>query len=700
MWPSSSAISNSPAAGSLGTNLVNTTLNVTSGTLSGFPDYTFGNGSALGVQLLSNGDAVVTSGSQPVNVAAGGTIDADYAGIRVSYPGTTLTASGPQAGSTTVHLPQGLSYTPDRTTSANRYLAQVEIPGSRSLSNQFRHSGDLTLSLPSDAWVFDEARPLLYQVSDFLMPETGNLSFTAADSEWVHRAAYDQLDAQHAAGQHETAAMRLRMSNEGHFRHSRVFPGSTVSFDRSADGSVRTTAADLDVDAGSFTSHFPAATEVAWATSGIMEIRDGRISPNSVLPDAAPLTVAFDGTCPGDDCGPAPGSATDSVTVFPDGDQLQFTPDGGLWANGALSPKSLTWGIRGDGSYTHRSDDFTAGSFHLPGQQLYANDNPLAAAGPLQASAGPLAPAVLSLAAYDPTDHDHPVYAETARYRDGAGIYPGVTFTVRGGGNIGASRIVGLVSDYANELQQDVSKYYVRRSGVSGRHVASEGSFSPTLVLYDYNFELTRYQLTFLSNENEDSWVDGAVAVPYPSQFSQRFLGLRLSCTGALDGAEIDPDDADAKPLAYWNGSFTPIAMRFAPQVGAGCYDDRFLTLGLVSGAANLDNPLAGSLAFMPGGNIGTLDDNIEGVDGRLGLPALVRLNGPGEEQYPLVPVSKLYFNNPNASGAPGNGYVNFAATCNVPFFEDLKVHDCLAPLPHAPQCACQGAHQPGMSSM
>lgn len=46
------AYSNAPLPSALGTNLVNTTLNVTSGTIPGFPNYTFGNGSPLNVQLF------------------------------------------------------------------------------------------------------------------------------------------------------------------------------------------------------------------------------------------------------------------------------------------------------------------------------------------------------------------------------------------------------------------------------------------------------------------------------------------------------------------------------------------------------------------------------------------------------------------------------------------------------------------------
>jgi hypothetical protein len=115
--------------------------------------------------------------------------------------------------------------------------------------------------------------------------------------------------------------------------------------------------------------------------------------------------------------------------------------------------------------------------------------------------------------------------------------------------------------------------------------------------------------------------------------------------------------------------------MNFAPEVGGDCYGPRYLSFGLVSGAANISAPLVGSLAFRDDGNIAPLSANIAGVDGRLGLPASLPLAGPGNERYHLTPVSKLYFNDAFAPNAPATGFVGFAARCGVPFFEDLKVH-------------------------
>ena len=669
-----SAYSNSPSPGSAGPDYVNTTLNVTAGTIPGFPDYTFGDGSALGVRLKVDGDAVVTSGSQPVEVAGGGEVEADFNGVTVVYPGTILDSSGPVSGDAVVRLPQGLSYTPNRSASGGRFHSEITFAGPHVLTDQLRHSGNLSLGLPATAWVFDEARPLLYQVNSVTFSSDGEIEFASSTAEWVHKQAFDQLDAQQSGGLHDSPEMATRATNEGYLRHCGALGGSAVTFVAAADRTARCLEVDIEIEPGSFTTHFPSGTEVSWADAGEMRIRDGQVGAGSMLVNAAALEVFYDGSCANDLCAPG-GGAIAGVTLQPTNSDIFLTADGGLQAAGTIVPTDLQWGIRGDLTLTHRTGVFADGHFLAPGNQLYQETNPVAASGPQTAIAGDLGPGVITLAGFDPNTPEMPVYAETSDYTHGIGVWPGITLVVSDPGFDGASRLADLVAEYEYVLQQGVSKYYLRPSGISGRHVAEAGSFPPDLVMYGYDFTLTRFQLTFLSNENERSWINGTVVVPYPSDFSQSFRELMLSCVGALESAEIDPNDAGSKPLAYWNGSFVPLAMRFAPEEDAGCYDPRFLTLGLISGAANIASPLAGVLAFKPDGNIGTLADNIVGADGRLGLPATVPLAGPGSESYALNPVTKLYFNNPNASGAPPSGFVSFAATCGVPYFVDLEVH-------------------------
>ena len=73
--------------------------------------------------------------------------------------------------------------------------------------------------------------------------------------------------------------------------------------------------------------------------------------------------------------------------------------------------------------------------------------------------------------------------------------------------------------------------------------------------------------------------------------------------------------------------------------------------------------------------------DGIPGVNSRMKPPRKISLHGPGSAGNPSIPafavnpVADLYFNDPDFAGAPDDGFVAFAGTIDVPFFEDLKVH-------------------------
>lgn len=668
------SLQNNPVSGTLGVGYVNTLVQVAAGSIPSQPAYSYGSGAALGVRLMVNGDAVVTSGSEPV----AGAVSAMFSRIKVDYPGTVLSATGPSAGAVKINLPQGLGYTPDRAAAAMRYEPTFAVGGSRPLTVAFRHTGTLSSGVGPAAWVFDESRPLLYQVTGFAFTQAGEIQFDTVDAEWAHAEAFDEMEANEAAGRHAVRTMAYRLSNDGYLRFARIDTPRKVAFNAAADSSVRALSAVVDIAPGYFRTHFPLDTEVVWSGPGALKLSDGAAEAGSLLTGAKEVKLSFDGSCPDDPCGPAAG-ALDSITSLSDSGKFQITPDGGLFATSGFDPHVVKWGIKGDGMggagpYTHRTDNFRAGDLFVPGYQIYESSNPLGT-GAFAQNAAELAPGLVLLSGYDSAAPHAMVYPETSEYRRGDGAYAGLTMAVEAGNRAGASRIADMVADYTYSLQPAVSKYYVRASGISGRHVAEAGSFDPDVVLYGYHFKLTMFQLTFLSDENKASWIRGTVTVTGAANFSQRFNDLLLSCTGALESAEVDPTDTGDKALTYWNGSFNPVTMRFAPQTGGGCYGDRFLTIGLITGAANIPTPLAGSLAFMPSGNIGTLADHIEGVDCRLGLPATIAMDGPGDEQYALCPVNKLYFNNPEASGAPASGFVSFAATCGVPFFQDLKVH-------------------------
>ncbi len=672
-------LANTPSPGLVSAGQIATTITVgnNAGTIPGFASFRFGNNSidTLSVQLLSNGNCVVTAGAQPLIVSGGaGQVTASYGGVAVKYPSVTLQSVGPVASGVEVQLPQGLGFNPDRAVQAMRYESVFSFAGARTLNQSFRHTGTLSTAIAGQAWVFDESRSLLYRVNSCEFTSTGVIAFQSDTNEWVHSGAMTQLETQQGLGQHEEASMSRRLNNEGYLRYVETATPQQLEFKAALDGTVRTTRAEMQTRAGEYYTHMPHETKIEWLSFGTYKITNGNVSGH--LQDVNALVVRYDAACTNATCGPVGGVTRSLQSSTLVSNQLTFSPDGGLHGAGEISPAVLEWGFKGDsmggaGDPTHRTDLFIDFTFFAPGNQMYDEVNPLGGAASTKSARGA---SCISLAGY--LAGGGLVYPEKTPYVNGVGSYAGMNFVQASGSpDTGGSAIADMPAMSLYTLQENVSKYYVRQSGISGRQVAEAESFDPNAILYNYAFQFSRFQLTFLSDENEDSWINGAVNVPYPSDFSQKFQELRLGCTGALESATIDPSDVGEKDLRYWRGKFTPHTMQFAEKSEASCNEPRCLTIGLTTGAANVPTPLSGVLGFLPSGDIAAMSENFEGTDGRLGLPASIYMNGPGDERYHLVPVSKLYFNSYFATGRPDDGYVGFGATCNVPFFEDLKLH-------------------------
>ena len=665
----------SPIAGVVNFGSISTLVNVANGTANGFP-YTFSSSGNLGVQLQANGDGIVTGGVATVNEA----VSADFSGLKVDYGAVTLGSGGAVTDNVLVRLPQGLGFAPFGNGNVDIFENFFEFGISTPLNSGFRHEGVLTKATGSSASVFDEARPLIYGVSSLSLTPAGELDLQPTSVRWAMENSFNTLDQDFNEGDYQVESMRYRMSNDGYLRYVEIDPSVSLQFAAASDATARTKRARLSIERGSYITQTPLNTALSWNGTGELNIVDGKVKPSgSVIGGANPLRVSYDGACQNDPCGPAAG-ATVLINAQPDNARFGFSPDGGVFAQVGIPSNPLRWGWKGDGNggvggSTHRTAAFDSAKFFAPGYQIYAEDSPLSnGSSSFTTQATTLMGALAQLAGFD-QEANRMVYAETPAYQSGEGVYAGLNFQVVDAGTEGAALIADMQSEYLIKLQPEVSKYYVRQSGLSGRHVATDKGFNPEVVLYGYQFKLDKFQLTYLSDENVESWIRGGVSVPEPSGFGQRFTDLKLSCSGALETARLDENDRGSKDLFYWNGSFLPGAMSFNPQDRGGCYGDRFLTMGVITGAANVPVSLSGSIAFRPDGNIATLEDNIVGTDGRFGLPASIPVKGPGDEIYTMAPVTKLYFNDAFASGSPATGYVNFAATSDVPFFQDLQLH-------------------------
>jgi len=649
-----------------------------SGEIPPRPDLAYGTDALLSVRVYPDGHAEVYSGEESVTTRSGGSVVSEFGHVKVTYSQTRIDRNGPRAAGASVRLPQGLAYTPDYATCGNRFERKIEFGGGLALDNTFRHTAKLSMVPPAGAAFFDEARPLVYgKLGEIAFSTAGRISTAADQVLYCHGAAFDQLETDRIHGYHEDASMAERMTNDGYLRWLEIPSGTPLIIKAAADGSARLDSGVIGVRSGQFTAHFPVGTEISWTDSGEISFKDGGVSDGSHLEKVNGIKIPFDGSCPDDICATG-GSAETSISFAPEDEALVFSRDGSLHAPGDVEATQLQWGLRSDGhggfGYSHRTDEFRQGVFEMAGQFGYAAENPgLASGSPWQDVAADLSPGGVLFAGADPADVGHMIYPGTTDYTAGAGFYAGCNFVAQDSMG-GASRIGGATDDYAYALLDDVSKYYVRRGGLSGRHAPKDGSYAGELEIYGYNFEVTLFQLTFLSNLNVDSWFNGAVHVEEPAGFTQAFKGMTLTCTGDLDQAEIDPDDPGPKPLVYWNGEFTPHAIRFS-EIGtaSGCYPERALVIGLSTEVAHVNGALCGNLAFTNKGNIAPPSMDVEGAPGRLGMPASIRLDGPGEEEWTLSPCTGLYFNNPDIG--PGDvGFVTFAATMGAPWFEDIEV--------------------------
>ena len=218
------------------------------------------------------------------------------------------------------------------------------------------------------------------------------------------------------------------------------------------------------------------------------------------------------------------------------------------------------------------------------------------------------------------------------------------------------------------------SKYYVRSGGVSGRHQAVAGQFPHDLVLYGFKTSLNGFRLSYLDNQVQRSATDGGIYVPYPSDFTQSFDELRLTCSGQLRDAILQGDSSHT--LSYWLAPFRASTMEFRGAANAPCDTTAgVLLLGVAATLPLVPQPAHGTLGFNPDGTLVSLADGIPGVDSRLTLPSGIDMASSAGGRFKVAPVTKAYFNAwPGAGAEPLTGFLNFAAKLDLPWFLDSKV--------------------------
>ncbi|HBM86673.1 MAG TPA: hypothetical protein DD423_07865, partial [Opitutae bacterium] len=239
--------------------------------------------------------------------------------------------------------------------------------------------------------------------------------------------------------------------------------------------------------------------------------------------------------------------------------------------------------------------------------------------------------------------------------------------------------IAGLAVPY---LVRGCNHFYVRPSGVTGTLEGDPDSFPSTLTLYGYDFKFDYYGLAFVQNSTspETSFTAGSVITPFPADETFEFDGLSFTCPGGLAEARL-PDGGLDKQLRYWSADFDVSTLSFTSTDGCDPSAAAYLTLGATVYSTLLDSPLHGIAGIDPDGELISKDfSDSKGLEttvtSRFRMPNRMQLNGPDEELYDLIAISEGYFNDygSTAEQTAGDGRLNFAATADVPFFEDLEV--------------------------
>lgn len=647
---------NPPSAGSIPTTLAGV-----NGHVSAKPGHTFAGAGPLAVNLQVNGDAVVMGGF----VALSGPLpDTDsFKAVNFLRGPITLTSAGAVAD-VRVTLPRGMGY---RT---NDILSQLIFPMIQftgvPLNGSLIPAADLVFVPGVPAFVVEESKPVWQQTDRiFWRVSNGSFDFPAIGAKAIYVRANEYGYLQSVSNNLvDPVKMGDKRSNDKYWLSL-----AGVSADPSVRADLNSNAllsASFDFGSGAFRAHFPYDTVIQWTGAGTMKVTDDLVTQGSasLLGGAGPVAVPYTKDCP--DCGGAgAGLATPSIT--PSNAVLNFTRDGGLVAGGATAGTvNLQWGYIGapTSDYAQQAFNFTQGAFHMPGAFLRGDQNSLAM------NQGATTILYSGFAVSNLNVIERPL---SVGYTRGFADYAGLNFRcLTDSAHAARSTIAGTKN--INWQLTGRSKYYVRYGGVSGIHEAVPGTFPTNLTLWGYKFTFSNYGLSYLDSLNKDSRTDGEIDLPYPSQFVQGFENLKFSCLGAPVSGEV-PEGDGFKLMAYWGADFKTHSIQFKSNnscsPGTG-----YLVLGIEGYASHVDKPLFGYVGFFSNGDQISKAFGLNGVDSRLKLPNVIKMDGPNKSTYSYTPVSDAYYNAYAAAPpSPTAGWINMFGKLDVPFFLDMQIH-------------------------
>ena len=648
-----------------------------SGTVDGRPEAHYGDGQVLNISLGANGVADFLPGNAfggALSVALGplpgprgapalaitGTVN----GVFFQLGSMTLDTLGAH-GSVSAFLPAGVGWTASRGTGLLGTLVPFPITD---LAQDLSPVGPLVVATfaPGDFFLCEETKPVFIETASLSWDiATGAFLCGTGSARSIRQPLLDLLASYSA--EYSDPSMEKKRSNDHLYNTATTATGISVVTGASGGGEL---SGSIGLGAGEFVTHFPYNSTVKWNSVSSIAIAGDLIAvASSSLASADPLSVSYWQHCQElveADCGAVKLS---NITFTPSAGTLLFTADGGIQSAGtAVVPGNLSWGWSEEaGQFAHRAETFTAGNFLMAGTFLRGDQNPFG---------GEDGASVLLLSGFDPANTAVAERPITAAYLMGVADYAGMNFRCTSGTVTGQSTLQG--TPYGGYPLTTRSKYYARRSGVTGIHEAVPAGFPGSALLAGYAFTFTDYGFSFLSNEMEDTLINGSLALPSPVNFALDFTHLELSCVGSL--VDFDVTGAglvDSKEFDFWNAPFTPFTCSFVQTDGCDPGSGTTLVLGFSAHASHFTAPFAGALGIKPDGNFATELNIVNAtvaatVPTRLVLPASVAVTGTTGESYTFFPAQGAYLN--SATGAE-TGYWSLFGTLDVPFFENMEIN-------------------------
>ncbi len=576
-------------------------------------------------------------------------------------------------------LPAGMGWSESAPEPSSFLNSTLENKTGVALGSNLAPAAPLAWEFPAGVWVMEESKPVAVRATAITwVPASGRLELTTAGHLHHPEAlARSSLD---AAPVDIPDHWRERCSNQDVWLLAGTVATSPRPYLTGADGSgpagsnARITLR-ANLQPGWFKSHFPEAVITTTAATGnLIQVENDLISTTASKLLNTSISIPYMTSDPVRLGSNAPRS--NLATVVPADETLNFTATGGLWADCPAANHSLIWGWLSGSTHAFSTSAFQTARFFMPGA-FYPQGRLDSGGSETQHQSCPgnlLLSGQTSATAWRFSQLEKP---GTQSYRTNSlgADYAGLNFRAQSQANAtGVSVISGTAT--APYPLADASRYYVRKSGVTGIHCTDQGPGN--VSLFGFNATMETYGLSFLSSEFFDSVTDATLAVPYPAGFSLPIEKLGFDSSGTPLGGKVAADGP--LTLSYWAASALPLGMEFISHP-AGSSSSGILALESAVSLPSLGagTVLQGKLGFRHNGHLVRPADNIAGISSRLRPPTRITFNGPAKgndfEKYHLVPVCDVYLNHYPGSGAPGDGFLNIAGTLDVAFFQDLQIH-------------------------